>query len=102
MIVTRIGDTAFGTCFWPPPPAGPGPQPATGIVISGDPMNLNSGMPTSGLGDTVVFPCGTAIIMTGMPRDLNSGKPVSTLGASVVGPIVQAMVVSGDPMNLSQ
>jgi len=99
MIVTRIGDTAIGICFWPLPI---GPQPATGIVVSGDPMNLNGGVPTSGLGDTVVFPCGTAIIMSGIPKDLTRGLPTSSLGANVVGPIVQATIVSGDPMNLSQ
>jgi uncharacterized Zn-binding protein involved in type VI secretion len=99
MLVTRIGDTAFGTCFWPPPV---GPQPATGIVVSGDSMELNSGMPTARLGDTVIFPCGSAMIMTGSSNNLPSGMPVSNLGATVIGPLVQAMVISGDPMNISQ
>jgi len=97
MIVTRIGDIAFGTCFWPLI----GPQPAVGIVISGDPMELNSGMPTSGIGDMVVFPCCMGIIVVGTPQDLVSGKPTSTLGSTVIGPIVQAMIATGDPMDLS-
>jgi uncharacterized Zn-binding protein involved in type VI secretion len=101
MIVTRIGDSAFGTCFWPPPTAGPGPLPATGIVVTGDPMELNSGMPTSRIGDTLVFPCGTAMIMSGAVMDLATGMPTSNLGAMVVGPMVQAVITSGDPLNIS-
>jgi len=101
MIVTRIGDTAFGICFWPPPPAGPGPQPATGIVVSGDPVSLESGPPISRTGDMVAFPCGIGIIATGTTNELNSGLPTSTLGSTVVGPIIQAMITTGAPNNLS-
>lgn len=101
MIVNRIGDTVFGICFWPPPPAGIGPTPAVGIIVSGDPLALDSGLPIAGLGDTVIFPCGTAIIMGGTPMELNSGKPTSILGTTVIGPMVQAVTVVGDPLNIS-
>lgn len=100
MLQTRIGDIAFGICFWPPPPAGPGPLPSTGIVVSGFGNMLSSGLPASSMGDIVMFPCGTSLIMGGLPTKLNP-MPASTLGAPVLGPLVQAMIVSGDPMSLN-
>jgi len=101
MLTTRIGDTAFGICFWPPPPVGPGPLPSIGIVVSGNPLELNSGLPTSSLGDIVVFPCGMGIIAGGSVQDLNAGLPTSNLMKPVIGPLVQASIVSGDPLKLT-
>ena len=98
MLASKIGDSAFGICFWPPPPAGPGPLPSVGIVVSGDPLSLNAGMPTSRIGDMVIFPCGMSLIMSGATMDLSSGLPTANLGATVVGPMVQATIVSGDPL----
>jgi len=101
MITTRIGDMAFGICYYPPPPFGPGPTPSVGIVSSGDPNNLSGGLPTSALGDIVIFPCGVGIIVSGITNSLTSGVPTSSLGSSVVGPIFQGNIVSGDTNNLN-
>jgi len=100
MIKTRIGDIATGICFWPPPPAGPGPLPATGIVVSGNPMDLSGGLPTAGLGDIVLWPCGPGMITIGNPTNI-SMLPRSTLGAPVTGGISQGIISTGNPMDLS-
>jgi len=100
MIKVRIGDVAMGICFWPPPPAGPGPLPSVGIISTGNPMDLSGGFPTAGIADIAIFPCGPALIMMPIPMDI-SLMPRATLGASVVGPICQSVVVTGNPMDIS-
>ena len=93
----RLGDTAFGTCFWPPPV---GPQPAVGIIISGNPQELSGGLPVAGVSDMVAFPCGIGLIMAGAPTDMNL-FPQSSVGAPISGPMVQAVTTSGNPQDLS-
>jgi len=101
MLVTRIGDLAFGICFWPPPPAGPGPLPAVGIVITGKPTILDGGLPISTIGDSVVFPCGIAMITGGSPMELSTGMPTCVLGTPVIGPLSFGSIITGNPTHLT-
>jgi len=94
MLTIRVGDVAVGCC-----PSITGCQPATGVVATGDPTHLNSGSPTSRLGDIVMFPCGGFVITIGSPTDLESGMPQATIGASCVG-AGTGIVTTGNPTHL--
>jgi uncharacterized Zn-binding protein involved in type VI secretion len=85
----RINDIALGVCICTPEPF-----PATGIIITGDPMHLIEGMPSAGLGDIVVFPCGTSVITTSKTQSINSGKLVATTSDMATGCSSGATILS--------
>lgn len=91
MILARVGDTVIGICQTPD-----GPVPATGIITSGSPRALESGMPFARVGDTVTWPCGVSVIVSGSPLYLEGGLPQARVGDQVVG-IGTGTIVSGSP-----
>lgn len=91
MVLARVGDTVVGICYTPD-----GPKPAVGIITSGSPRSVESGMPFSRLGDVVTWPCGASIISTGSSRMVETGVPVARLGDHVVG-IGVGIITSGSP-----
>ena len=91
MILARVGDIVVGIC-----PSPNGPVPATGIITSGSPRALESGMPFARIGDIVTFPCGVSVIATGAPRYLEAGLPVARIGDTVTG-IASGTITSGSP-----
>jgi len=95
MLSIRIGDIAVGFCPCPPSPA----CPAVGVIVSGDMMNLSSGMPRARISDIVMFPCGPFIITTGDFNNLSSGMPIGMIGSQCVG-AGTGTVVTGNPMEI--
>lgn len=94
MILSRVGDIVVGICNWPD-----GPKPATGIITSGSPRALESGMPVARITDIVMWPCGTSVIVTGSPRHLEGGLPVARIGDTVTG-IGVGTITTGSPRHL--
>jgi len=99
MLRAKIGDIVIGTCFYPPPV---GPVPSTGIIVSGNPMDLTSGAPAARMGDIVVWPCGTGTIITGTPTFLSAGLPCARLGDSVIGSNNNGTIIVGSPTDISK
>lgn len=97
MYKVRIGDVVVGTCIWPPPV---GPTPAVGIVSTGDPTDLSAGMPSSGMGDIVIWPCGAGIIAAALPNDITM-QPRANLGMPVLGGNNYGVLSSGNPTDIS-
>ena len=97
MYKVRIGDVVIGTCIWPLPV---GPQPAVGIVSTGSPADLSAGMPSAGLGDIVVWPCGAGVIAAALPNDI-SLAPRANVGMPTVGANNFGILSSGNPTDIS-
>jgi len=93
MITARIGDIAVGVCPCPPT----GMCPATGVVVTGDPLHLNGGSPTTRIGDIVMFPCGGFTIVTGMFQSFQGGMPLASIGSNCIG-AGSGMIVTGNPL----
>ena len=97
MLKVRIGDISVGTCIWPPPI---GPQPAVGIVSSGAPNDLSSGVPTAGLGDVVVWPCGVGMITGALPNNITL-QPRANIGMPTTGSNNFGILSTGNPTDIS-
>lgn len=91
MILARVGDVVVGICYGPD-----GPYPATGVITTGSPRNVETGTPVSRVSDAVMWPCGISIIVTGSPRYIESGVPVARIGDSVQG-IGTGIITTGSP-----
>lgn len=81
MILSKIGDTAIGTCV-----CSPSPFPAVGIVMTGSTQVISGGMPIAQGGISIVmFPCGTSVIIPMGVSFISGGVPLAKLGDTVVG-----------------
>ena len=80
MLIARMSDTVVGICTCANPP-----YPDVGVIIQGDFLHLDMGLPVARMGDTVTFSCGTSVIMTGTFLDLSAGQPVARMGDTVTG-----------------
>jgi hypothetical protein len=94
MFKSRVGDIVIGLCPCPPNPA----CPATGIVATGNMMDLSGGSPVSRVGDIVVFPCGISIITSGSIKYLSGGLPTAML-SSIVSGTGNGIISTGNPMD---
>lgn len=84
MIVAKVGDVAPGMCVCVPVP--PGPFPATGVVTTGSPLFLTSGMPIAVAGLSIVmYPCGTSMVVPSSVSLLIAGVSAAEMGNTVIG-----------------
>ena len=55
------------------------------LFRSGDTVHIDSGMPVARVSDIVTFSCGTGVIISGTPTDISTGLMVARTGDQVTG-----------------
>lgn len=90
--ITKVGDTAIGTC-----PCHKSPVPYTATIASGAATVMVNGVPAGTVGGTAISSCGHPVtLISGSPTVMADGLPVHRVGDSGTngGP---STTVSGSP-----
>lgn len=98
MNIAKVGDIVPGICYCVPTP--PGPYPDIGVIVSGDPLHIDTGSPVARVGDLVMFSCGSSTIVSGSPLFLSGVQPVARSSDTVVGCGVGTVIGSSISISL--